>query len=390
MILLTLLLLLVVAGWIYWLLTWWLVRGLFRARPRAKSRFTPAVSILKPVRGLDPQAYENFASFCRQNYPTFELLFGISDPKDPAIAVVERLQKDFPKCNIRLVIGSSIGSNRKVSVLHHLAAQANYQILVVSDSDMRVTPDYLRRVVAPLADEQIGLVTCPYRGESALTLPAQLEALHMGTIFLPSVVIASRLFRFQFAMGSTMALRRRDLDRMGGFRAIADYLADDYHLGASIAGLGLRVHLSEHVTTTTLGVTSFRQLWHREIRWNRCIRFSRPWEYPGLLLTFSTPLALLLLLCSGFAPIGWQALAISLMVRWVVAWLVTGYTGDWETRRWLLWLPVRDVLSALTWCVGGLGRHIVWRDHEYVLQRGGRMKPLPPPSERSIWERLAW
>jgi cellulose synthase/poly-beta-1,6-N-acetylglucosamine synthase-like glycosyltransferase len=156
--------------------------------------------------------------------------------------VVERLQKDYPNCNVRLVIGSSTGSNRKASVLHHLAAQANHQILAISDSDMRVTPDYLRRVVAPLADEQIGLVTCPYRGESALTLPAQLEALHMGTIFLPSVVIASRLFRFQFAMGSTMALRRRDLDRMGGFRAIADYLADDYHLGASMAGLGLRVH----------------------------------------------------------------------------------------------------------------------------------------------------
>jgi ceramide glucosyltransferase len=390
MILVTFLLLLVVASWIYWLLTWWLVRGMFKARSRVKSEFTPAVSILKPVRGLDAQAYQNFASFCQQNYPDFELLFGMSDAKDPAIAVVERLQEDFSNCNIRLVIGKTTGSNRKASVLHHLAAQANHPILVVSDSDMRVTPDYLRRVVAPLADERIGLVTCPYRGETALTLPAQLEALHMGTIFLPSVVIASRLFRYQFAMGATMAFRRSDLDRLGGFRAIADYLADDYQLGACIAELGLGVHLSDYVTATTLGVTSFRKLWHREIRWNRCILFSRPWEYPGLLLTFSTPLALLLLLCSGFALIGWQALTISLMVRWVVAWLVTGYTGDWETRRSLLWLPLRDVLSALTWCAGGLGRHIVWRGEEYVLQRGGRMKPLPPPAERSIWERLAW
>lgn len=390
MILTTFLLLLVVASWIYWLLTWWLVRGLFRARPQAKSRFTPAVSILKPVRGLDPQAYQNFATFCRQNYPDFELLFGMADAKDPAIAVVKRLRRDFPNCNIRLVIGRSNASNHKAGVLDQLAAQSSHQILVISDSDMRVTPDYLRRVVAPLADEQIGLVTCPYRGETALTLPAELEALHMGTTFLPSVVIANRLFRFQFAMGSTMALRRRDLDRLGGFEAIADYLADDYQLGACIAGLGLRVHLSDYVTISTLGVTSFQELWHREIRWNRCIIFSRPWEYPGLLLTFSTPLALALLLCSGFALIGWQILTISLMVRWVVAWLVTGYTGDWETRRWLLWLPVRDVLSVLTWCAGGLGRHIVWRGQEYVLQRGGRMKPLPPPSERSVWERLAW
>jgi ceramide glucosyltransferase len=390
MIVVTFLLLLVVAGWIYWVLALWLVRGMFKTRPQAKSEFTPAVSILKPVKGLDPQAYQNFASFCQQNYPDFELLFGMADPKDPAISVVERLQEDLSDCNIRLVIGQATGSNRKASVLHHLAAQANHEILVISDSDMRVTSDYLRRVVAPLADEEIGLVTCPYRGETALTLPAQLEALHMGTAFLPSVVTASRLFRLQFAMGATMALRRSDLDRLGGFKAIADYLADDYQLGACMAGLGLRVHLSDYVTISTLGVTSFRELWHREIRWNRCIRVSRPWEYPGLLLTFSTPLALLLLLCSGFALIGWQALTLSLMVRWVVAWLVTGYTGDWETRRWLLWLPVRDVLSALTWCAGGLGRHVVWRDKEYVLQRDGRMKPLPPPAERSIWERLAW
>jgi ceramide glucosyltransferase len=144
------------------------------------------------------------------------------------------------------------------------------------------------------------------------------------------------------------------------------------------------------VTASTLGITAFREQWHREVRWNRCARVSRPCEYPGLLVTFSTPLALLLLLISGFALIGWQVLAISLMLRWVVAWLVTGYTGDWETRRWLAWLPVRDVLSTLTWCAGGLGRHVVWRGEEYVLQAGGLMRSLPPPAERSIWQRLAW
>lgn len=385
-----LLLLLIAASWIYWLVALLMVRALFRSRKQPMPDFTPAVSILKPVKGLDPQAYQNFASFCQQDYPDFELVFGMADPEDPAISLVERLQEDFAGCNIRLVIGQPIGSNRKASLLHRLTAQASHEILVISDSDMRVTPNYLRQVVAPLANEHVGLVTCPYRGEAALTLAARLEALHMGVTFLPSVVVASRLFRLQFAMGATVALRRNDLDRLGGFEAVADYLADDYQLGARIAGLGLRVHLSDYVTASTLGITAFREQWHREVRWNRCARVSRPWEYPGLLVTFSTPLALLLLLISGFALIGWQVLAISLMLRWAVAWLVTGYAGAWETRRWLAWLPVRDVLSALTWCAGGLGRHVVWRGEEYVLQAGGRMRSLPPPAERSIWQRLAW
>ena len=384
----TVLLVVVVASWIYWLVAWWMTRTHFRSRQETKRAFTPPVSILKPVRGLDTQAYENYASFCRQNYPVYELLFGIADPKDPARAVVERLRRDFARCDIRLVIGPAFGANRKASLLHHLAAQARHQVLVISDSDMRVTANYLRRVVAPLEDAQAGLVTCPYRGELPLSQVAQLEALHMGATFLPSVMVASRLFRLPLAMGATMVLRRDDLDRFGGFESIADHLADDYQLAAHIADQGLRVHLSDYVVVTVLGTTTFREQWHRELRWARCIRICRPWEYPGLLLTFSTPLALTLLLVSGFAAIGWQALAVSLVLRWLVAWWVTGCSGDWETRRWLLWLPVRDVLSAVVWCVGGLGRRIIWRGEEFILESGGRMQPLPPSKETSLRKRL--
>jgi ceramide glucosyltransferase len=181
------------------------------------------------------------------------------------------------------------------------------------------------------------------------------------------------------AMGATMALRRGDLAGMGGFEAIADYLADDYQMGVRIAWLRKRVHLSGYVVTSVLGKTTFREQWDREVRWARCTRVSRPWEYPGLLLTFSTPLALTLVLFSHLAAIGWEALAISLLLRWLVAWRVLEYTGDRETRRWLIWLPLRDVWSALVWCAALLGRRIYWRGEQFVLHSNGRMQPLPSP-----------
>ncbi|NIV35061.1 MAG: hypothetical protein GWN58_38075, partial [Anaerolineae bacterium] len=181
-----------------------------------------------------------------------------------------------------------------------------------------------------------------------------------------------------------------DLARLGGFKAITDYLADDYQLGARIAQTGLRVHLSDYVVATVLGETGFVEQWHREVRWSRCARVSRPWCYPGLLISFTIPLALLLLLCTGFAAVGWQALVVSLAVRWLVAFLISGYTGDVESRRWLPWLPLRDLLSALVWLVGGLGRHIVWRGDRFILRSDGRMEPISRPTPGWLSGLRAW
>ena len=373
-----LLLLLVVASWLYWLVAWFLVYAFFRARPQVDVRFTPPVSILKPVRGVDAEAYRNFASFCRQDYPDFELLFGVADPADPVVPIIERLQRDFPERRIRLVVAEASGLNRKISLLHALAGQARSEVLVISDSDMRVTPDYLRRVVAPLADARVGLVTCPYRAELALTFTARLETLYIGVTFLPSVLVARKFLDMRFAMGATGVLRRRDLERMGGFAVMADYLADDYQLGVRVADLGQRVLLSQYIVVTVLGATTFREQWAREVRWARCSRVSRPREYPGLLLSFTIPLAILLLVASGLAPLGWQVLIISLMLRWLMAWSVAGITGDHESLRWLIWLPVRDMLTALVWVAGGLGRRVAWRGEEFALQPDGRLTALSP------------
>lgn len=398
----TLLTALIFVSWFYWLAALWLTAAFFRpggadGRSRLgtskaqgagnEPAFTPAVSILKPVKGVDAQAYQNFASFCRQEYPEYELLFAVADADDPVIPLIERLKREFPHLHIRLFVVRPTGANRKASLLHHLAEQARYDILVISDSDMRVTPDYLRRVVAPLSDPAVGLVNCPYLGMEAQNLTAGLEALHMGVTFLPSIMVARHVIGLRFAMGASVTLRRGDLARIGGFAALADYLADDYQLGARIAGLGMRVVLSDYIVKCVLGAERFWDQWEREVRWMRCASVSRPLQYPGLLLSYATPLALCLLLLTGPTTTSLQLLIGSLLLRWLAGWEVSGYTGDVESRRWLLWLPVRDVLSALTWIVGGLGRRIAWRGEEFVLTSQGRMTPAPP---RRTAQLTAW
>lgn len=368
---------LILISWLYWLVALWLVFAFFKPGRRAPGDFAPPVSILKPVKGVDAQAYENFAAFCRQDYPVYEVLFGVADASDPVIPLIERLKHEFPEVGIRLFVSQPKGANRKACLLHHLAGQARYDILVVSDSDMRVTPDYLRRVVAPLADPAVGLVTCPYLGVQAHNLTAGLEALHMGVTFLPSVTVARKVIGMRFALGASVTLRRDDLARIGGFTALSDYLADDYQLGARIAGLGLKVYLSDYVMKCVLGATRFLDQWEREVRWMRCASVSRRLEYPGLLLSYAAPLAVALLLYTGPTPASLQLLSGSLLLRWAVAWLISGRTGDLESRRWLLWLPVRDLLSALTWITGGLGRRVSWRGEEYLLTAHGRMAPAP-------------
>jgi ceramide glucosyltransferase len=379
-----LLLLLTVASWVYWLVAWWWVRELFHPRPTEDLSFTPPVSVLKPVKGLDFQAYENFVSFCRQDYAEYEVLFGVADASDPVVPVIERVQRDFPQVPIRLIIAPAMQVNRKASLLHILAARARYEILVASDSDMRVRPDYLRRLVAPFFDEQIALVTCPYRGEYPETLTARLEALHMGATFLPSVTVARRFLDMHFALGATMAVRKSALTRIGGFAAVADYLADDFQLGWRIAGLGFRVHLSNYVVASVLGPTTFREQWEREVRWARCNRVSRPWEYPGLVLTFSTPLAVIFLIATYFSPLGFLVVGLSLLLRWLVAWSVLGEIGARELRRWLFWLPVRDMLSALVWCAGAIGRRVVWRGEAFLVQGDGRLIACTPPPSAPV------
>jgi ceramide glucosyltransferase len=285
----------------------------------------PPVSILKPLKGTDPEMYESFRSYCLQDYANYEIVFGVSNTSDPAIPSVEALRKQFPERSIQLVVCPKIlGANVKVSNLEQMVQAARYEYLIVNDSDIRVEPDYLRRIVPPLADGTTGMVTCLYRGVAADTLGSRLEALGISTDFCAGV-IAARLLEggLSFGLGSTLAFRRDDLKKIGGFESMADFLADDYELGNRISRLGLKVVLSDVVVETHLPAYDFRGFLAHQMRWARGVRDARLGGYIGLVSTFGLMWAVLNLLFAGSAWWAWLVLLCVLLLRTTVA-LVVG------------------------------------------------------------------
>src|SRR5690242_16743070 len=244
----------------YYLLCLWAALR-FRQRPQPAAAFTPCVSILKPLKGTDPEIYESFRSHCVQDYPEYELIFGVSDPDDPAVPLVRRLMREFPQRSIQLVVCSELrGANVKVSNLIQMFGVAQFSHVVVNDSDIRVPGDYLRRIMAPMASADVGMVTCMYRGQPAETLGSKLEAIGISTEFHPGVLAAQQLEGgVHFALGSTLAFSRAALGAIGGFEPLADYLADDYELGRRISDAGYRVVLSDVVVDTHVPAYSLNE-----------------------------------------------------------------------------------------------------------------------------------
>jgi len=374
--LLLILCLIVLAGWAYWLLASWSVWAFFRST-RSRTRYRPLVSILKPVKGVDDHAFENFASFCLQEYPKFEILFGVADRDDPVVPLIRQLQEKYPEHRIRLIVAPAVGMNPKASTLQKLAEEARGEVLLISDSDIRVHGDYLIRVVTPMADPEIGVVTCPYCGDEPKNFAAKLEALLLNTTFVPSAVTAAAFFGDRIGLGATIAVRKADLERIGGFASFADYLADDYQLATRIAALGMKISLSDCVVSSVLGPQKFADTWRRELRWARGIRVSCPWKYPGLLLTYPTPFAILLAATCGSWPIAAIALGGTLALRWAVGLQFLVQFGQIEQWKALPCLPIRDLLSTAVWFAGAIGRDIRWRGGHFVLRRDGRLEPAP-------------
>lgn len=333
----------------------------------------PPVSILKPLKGTDPEMYESFRSHLIQDYPQYEILFGISAVNDPAAELVERLKREFPQRAIKLVLCErELGVNGKVSTLAQLAAAAKYDFMLVNDSDIRVAPDYLRTVIAELHLPNTGLVTCLYRGVPANTIASRLESLSIGTDFVPGVLVAKQIEGgLHFGLGSTLALRRNDLEAIGGFAAIADYLADDYELGKRIAERGLTVSLSRSIVETFLPAYGFSGFLSHQLRWARTIRASRPGGYAGLLLTYTLPWGALCLALGRGAAWAWTLFAAAVLLR-ISAALASGVhvLRDGEVVRSLWLLPIRDFLAPLVWLAGMFGRRIVWRGEEFELDKG--------------------
>jgi ceramide glucosyltransferase len=321
--------------------------------------------------------YESLRSHCLQDFPEYEIIFGVSEPDDPAIPVIERLKLEFPRRAIRLMIcARNLGANIKVSNLAQMLFEAKHEIILVNDSDIRVQPDYLRRVTAPLGDPQVGLVTCLYRGVPGRTLGSRLEALGISTDFSAGVLAARQLEGgIRFGLGSTLAFRRRDLDAIGGFEALVDYLADDYEIGRRIAERGLEVRLSDVVVETFLPAYTLREFIDHQLRWARTIRDSRRWGYLGLVLTFGIPWALLALvlslslgrgvLAAWLLLVGVSSLrvAVALLVGWSVL-------RDRQLLPLLPLLPLRDLVALLVWIASLAGHTVVWRGESFRLKNG--------------------
>jgi ceramide glucosyltransferase len=334
---------------------------------------TPPVSILKPLKGTDPEMYESLRSHCLQNYPEYEILFGIKDTNDPAGEIVERLKAEFPQRSIRLVVcPENLGANTKVSNLAQMLPGARYEFLIVNDSDIRVEPDYLQRVVALLAGPKVGMVTCLYRGVPAHTLGSRLESLGISTDFSAGVLVARQVERgIRFGLGSTLAFRRHDLEAIGGFQGFVDYLADDYEIGRRIAARELEVKLSEKVVETFVPPYSVREFLLHQLRWARSVRDSRPWGYVGLGLTFGLAWGLLTLASAHAAPWAWTSLGATLAMRLIVAIVVGRLVLRDRHLLPLLWLlPLRDLVAMLLWLASFTGHTVAWRGVAFRLKDG--------------------
>lgn len=343
------------------------MRQILRRDPRPTS--LPPISILKPVRGLDPGFADAILSHVNQDYPEYEILFGVPDPADPCIPLIQSLQRRHPERSIHLHLTPNSAPNGKVGTLEELARHARYPVLLVNDSDIRVPGGYLRSVVAPLEDPDVGVVTCLYRA-SARRLPGIWEALGIATDFAPSTLVAPFVGVKEFGLGSTLVFRRRDLDRIGGFSALVDFIADDYQLARRITELGLRVHLSTTVVETFLQGDSWAGVWAHQLRWHRTIRVSRG-AYIGLPVTQASLWAV----AASLAGHPWWG-AVLLGTRYAMA-----LTAGWGVLRsrlvlcYFFLIPFRDLWGSAVWLAGLFGSTVVWRGRRLRLAPDGRILP---------------
>lgn len=343
----------------------------------ANRAFTPPVSNLKPIRGLDPDAYENFASFCRQDYPDYEVVFCVGEKDDPVVPILEKLVSDFPERHIRVLFGSGgTGSNDKVVKLARLVSEAQHEVVVISDSDVRVRPDYLRTVVGPLGDPKVGAVTCFYVPIEDKTFTDNLQTMGMFSDFYAGILVARQLDGVKFALGPTIATTRTRLAGFGGYEAIKNRPADDLLVGRLIAEQGYEVELLSYAISTVADYGSMRDLFHKRLRWIVVMRHLRPWGHLGLLLTQGLPWSLMAIAIRPSPGVALGYLGAYSALRFAMTWMV----GIWGLKQDALWkklalIPVWDALAFVIWLTSFTRNSIRWRDSEYYI-RDGTLVPV--------------
>ena len=334
----------------------------------------PPVTVLKPLCGAEPALYECLRSFCEQDYPQFQIVFGVSNSQDPAVAVVDRLKREFPTKDLRIAIDGRLhGSSPKVSNLINMTALASYDYLVIADSDVSVTRSYLATVVAPLLDPGVGIVTCGYRGRPRAGLWSLLGSLFINEWFMPSVRVTAMTGSRSFAFGATIAIRRHVLGSIGGFRSIANQLADDYRLGELTRRIGLRTVLSEVVVDTYVGERNLNELLEHELRWLRTIRAVQPVGHALSFITFSVPVAAIGSLLAGGALPALGMLGITAGARMLLHFTVH---EPGSARSHLLILPLRDMLTFALWSWSFVTRTVRWRNGHFRVTRNGAFQPV--------------
>jgi ceramide glucosyltransferase len=362
---------------IYGLFSLWCGWRYFSGNKEGKE-FDPPVTILKPVKGEDAESFENFASYCRQDYPVFQIVFAVAAVDDPVVQVVERLKKEYPSTDMELVADGTVhGPNHKVCNLINAFPRVKHDIVIVCDSDIRVGQDYLRRVTAPFRDEGVGLVTSLYRSSGFRNVATAIEAMGFSTELVPNVMAAQRLEGLTFALGASMAVRKSALDKIGGFAALVGYLADDYQLGNMIHRAGYRLVLSGYFVESIMKKESLKDVLSRQLRWARTMRASRPLGFFASGITQPVLAALLALMCSGFSPSVWWPVAVLGSVRVCCSLIFSAkFVRDGLMPRFLWLLPLRDLLSLCTWALSFLGNRVVWRSRSYLVLPGGGIRDL--------------
>lgn len=345
--------------------------------------FAPPVSNLKPIRGLDAEAYENFASYCKQDYPDYELLFGIGDGDEPVLEVIEKLKRDFPERRIRVVhVSGHTAPNDKVVKLARLVSEAQNEVLVINDSDVRVRPDYLRSVVAPLRDPKVGAVTCLYVSAHEDTFLQKLQSIGMICDFYAGILVARQLDGVKFAFGQTIVTTRKHLAGFGGYSAIENRPADDLLVGRLVAEQGYKVELLPYAVETVADFRSLREFFFKRLRWMTVMRHMRPWGHIGLIFTQGLIWSVAAVAVEPTARVATFYLGGYLCVRAAMTWLI-GVWGMKQTGVWkkMALVPLWDAWALLIWLLSFGRRSIRWRDIDYRI-RGGVLIPVTPPASQ--------
>ena len=343
--------------------------------------FTPPVSNLKPIRGLDAEAYENFASYCNQDYPDYELLFGIGEGDEAVLEVIERLKRDFPERRIRVVhVSGHTAPNDKVVKLARLVSEAQNEVLAINDSDVRVRPDYLRSVVAPLRDSKVGAVTCLYVSTHEHTFLQKLQSIGMICDFYPGILVARQLDGVKFAFGQTIVTTRKHLDEFGGYSAIENRPADDLLVGRLIAEQGFEVELLPYAVETVADFRSLPEFFFKRLRWMTVMRHMRPWGHVGLIFTQGLAWSVAAVALHPTLLVALLYLGGYLTIRIAMTWLI----GVWGMKQKGIWkkmmlVPLWDVWALLIWLLSFGRRSIRWRDIDYRI-REGMLVPVAPTS----------